>query len=251
MPLIADNIMPFFRVVISAGHNNTDFFRPVRAQLQNPLINLHCNRAGICHNHRFACKQTFTVILVMVKNIADQRVYGVVVAQYGFHLSQCFLALFNNLRICIVRHDFILGINHAQRSFIQVELNDTAFVINRAGCTIFNSLRHIINVDVVTEHFTSAAVFRGNRCSGKTDVCSVRQAVSDNSCSTYNTLGDFFTVLILGHFNLFGQAVLSTVGFVCHNDDISALRKGFVRFLKLLHSRKDNTVSLSTFQPIF
>ena len=174
------------------------------AQLQNPLINLHCNRAGICHDHRFACKQTFTVILVMVKNIADERVDGVVVAQYSFHLSQCFLALFNNLRIGIVRHDFILCINHVQRSFIKVELNDTAFVINRAGCTIFNSLRHIINVYIITEHFTGAAVFRGNRCSGETNVCSVRQTISYNAGSTYNTLGDLFTVLILGHLNLFG-----------------------------------------------
>ena len=196
--------MPFFRVVISAGHNNTDFLRPVRAQLQNPLIDLHCNRAGICHDHRFACKQTFTVILVMVKNIADQRVDGIIVAQYGFHLSESFLALFNNFRISIMCHDFILCINHVQRSFIQVELNDTAFVIDRAGCAIFDSLRHIINVDVITEHFTGAAVFRGNRSSGEANVCSIRQAVSDNAGSTNNTLGDFFTVLILGHLNFFG-----------------------------------------------
>ena len=36
------------------------------------------------------------------------------------------------------------------------------------------------------------------------------------------------------------------MGFVCHNDDISAFRKGFVRFLKLLHGRKNNTVCLTT-----
>ena len=36
------------------------------------------------------------------------------------------------------------------------------------------------------------------------------------------------------------------MGFICHNDDISAFRKSFVRFLELLHSRKDNTVCLTT-----
>ena len=36
------------------------------------------------------------------------------------------------------------------------------------------------------------------------------------------------------------------MGFICHNDDISSFRKGFVRFLKLLHGRKDNTVRLTT-----
>ena len=103
-----------------------------------------------------------------------------------------------------MRHDFILCINHAQRSFIQIELNDTAFVIDRASCAIFDSLRHIINVDVITEHLTGAAVFRGNRGSGKANVCSIRQAVSDNAGSAHNTLGDFFAVLVLGHLNLFG-----------------------------------------------
>ena len=204
MPLIPDNIVPFFRVVISAGHNNTDFFRPVRAQFQNPLIDLHCNRAGISHDHRFACKQTLTVILVMVKNITDQGVDGVVVAQHGFHLSECFLALFNNFRVSIMRHDFILCINHVQCSFIQIEFNDTAFVIDRASCAILDSLRHIINVNVITEHLTGAAVFRGNRGSGEANVCSIRQAVADNAGGAYNTLSDFFTVLVLGHLNLFG-----------------------------------------------
>ena len=40
------------------------------------------------------------------------------------------------------------------------------------------------------------------------------------------------------------------MGFVCHNDDISAFRKGFVRFLKLLHGRKDNTICLTTSKEI-
>ena len=140
----------------------------------------------------------------MVKNITDQRIDSIIVAQYGFHLSESFLALFNNLRISIMCHDFILCINHVKRSLIEFQLNNTAFVIDRTGCAIFDSLRHIINVNVITEHLTGAAVFRGNRSSGKANVCSVRQAVSDNAGSTNNTLGDFFAVLILGHLNLFG-----------------------------------------------
>ncbi|MPN19817.1 hypothetical protein SDC9_167189 [bioreactor metagenome] len=81
---------------------------------------------------------------------------------------------------------------------------NTALVVDRSGCTVLHGLGHIINVDVITEHLTGAAVFRGNRGSGKANVCSIRQAVSDNAGSTNNTLGDFFTVLILGHLNLFG-----------------------------------------------
>ena len=51
MTLVTDNIVPFLRVIVAAGHYNTHFFRPGRTKLQNTLINLHGNRARISHDH--------------------------------------------------------------------------------------------------------------------------------------------------------------------------------------------------------
>ena len=182
----------------------------------------------------------------MVKNIRDQRIDGIIVAQNSFHLTKGSFALFNNLWISIMSHDFILCINQAQRSFIQIKFDNSAFIINRAGCAIFNSLSHIIDVNIITEHFTSAAVFRRNRSSSKSDVCSIRQAVTNDTGSTNYTLCNFFAFIVLGHFNSFSQTILTTMSFVSHYYDISTLRKGFMGLLKLLHSRKDNTVCLTT-----
>ena len=95
----------------------------------------------------------------MVEYIAYKRIDGVIIAEDCFHLTEFTLALFDNFFVCVGRHNIILGINQPQRCFVKIEFNYTAFVINRAGCSVLDSLCHIVNVDVVTEYLTGTAVF--------------------------------------------------------------------------------------------
>ena len=126
-----------------------------------------------------------------------------------------------------------------------MQFDNTAFIVDRACCTILDSLRHIVDVDIIAKHFTGTAILGGNRRAGKADVCSVGQAVADNTSRANNTLGDFFAILVCCDFDFFRKSVLPTMCFICHHDNIAALRKRLVGFLKLLHCSKDNPVCLS------
>ena len=95
----------------------------------------------------------------MVEYIAYKRIDGVIIAKDCFHLTEFTLALFDNFFVCVGGHNIILGINQPQRCFVEIELDNTAFVINRACSTVLNRLCHIVNVDIVTEYFTGATVF--------------------------------------------------------------------------------------------
>ncbi len=164
----------------------------------------------------------------MVKDIAHQRVDGFIIAEYGFHLPKGALAFLHDIRVGIVGHNIIFRIYELQRSLVQLQLYNTAFIIDGSGCAILDCLRHIINIYVITEHFTGAAVFGRDGRAGKSNVGSVRQTVSDDSCRTNYTLCDFFALIILRYFYLLSQTVLSTVGFVCHNHNVSSVRQRIV-----------------------
>ena len=159
MVLISDNLSPFFRVIITGGHNDCYLFRPRRTKLQYTLVNLHCDRARIGNNHCFAGQKIFTVVFVMVENIANKRIDRVVVAENSFHLSKLFFALFNHFGIGILGHNVVFGVNQLQRLFIKIKFDNTALIVNRAGSTVLDSLSHIVNVYVIAEHLTSASVF--------------------------------------------------------------------------------------------
>ena len=54
MGLRPDDFFPVFRVVVSAGHYDTDLFFPARTDFQNAPVDLHGNRSGVSNNHRLA-----------------------------------------------------------------------------------------------------------------------------------------------------------------------------------------------------
>ena len=174
MVLISDNLSPFLRIIIAGGHYDCNLFRPCRTKFQNSLINLHSDRTGIRNNHRLTSQQVLTVIFVMVENITNKGIDGVIVSKYSFHLSKLMLAFFNNLFIGILSHYVIFFVDQFERSLIKIKFDYTAFVVYRAGSSVLNRLCHIIDVNIISEHLTGAAVFGGNRCTGKANICSVR-----------------------------------------------------------------------------
>ena len=148
---------------------------------------------------------------------------GLISPQNCFHLTKFFFALFDNVWIGILRHQVILIINEMQRFFIQLKMNDPALIVNRSGRTVLNRLCHIINIDIITEHFTGAAILRRDRRTGKTDVCSVRKAVPDNTGSANDGLRFHLAVFLLPNHNFLCQSVLAAMRLICHDDDIPAL----------------------------
>ena len=95
----------------------------------------------------------------MVENIVHKRADGLVSPQNCLHLAKFLLTLFDNIRIGILCHQVILIVNKMQRLFIKLEMDDTAFIVNRSGRSVLNCLRHIVNVDIITEHLTGAPIF--------------------------------------------------------------------------------------------
>ena len=148
---------------------------------------------------------------------------GLISPQNCFHLTEFFFALFDNVWIGILSHQVVFIIYDMQRFFIQLKMDDPALIVNRSGCTVFNRLRHIINIDIITKYFTGAAILRRDRCTGETDVCSVRKTVPDNTGSANDGLRFHLAVFLLTDHNFLCQSVLAAVCFICHDDDIPAL----------------------------
>ena len=68
--LVADDLPPLFRIFVGFRHNNGHFFAPTGTQFQNPLIDLHCNISRVSNDHRLTGQQIFSVIFVVIQNIA-------------------------------------------------------------------------------------------------------------------------------------------------------------------------------------
>ena len=103
-----------------------------------------------------------------------------------------------------------------KRSLIELQLNNTAFVIDRSCSAVLYGLCHVINIDIVTENFTGISIFCSYRCSGKSNICSVWKAV------TYDTCRSDLYLAGLG-INFFLQSILATMRLISHNDDITTL----------------------------
>ena len=249
--LVADDPPPILRVGVALGHHHAHLLRPVRAQLQNPLINLHGDGAGIGHNHGLAGEQVGAVILVVVENIADQRIDGLIRAEDGLHLPQLFLALFNDGGVGILRHDVILGVNEPQGVLVQLEVDDTAFIVDRAGGAVLHRLGHVVDIDVVAEDLPGAAILGGNGRAGKADVCSSRQAVADDPRRADYGLDLQLALVVLPGDHLFREAVLSPVGFVCHDHNIPAGGERLGALFEFLHGGEDNAVGLAVGQKLY
>ena len=240
--LVADDFPPFFRIIISGSHHHFCLFCPFRAQFQHAPVNFHGDGAGISHNHGLARQQAFPVMLIVVQNVADKGINGVVIAQNGFHLPQLPLAAFNHVRVGVGGHELVFVINPLQGFLIQIQFDHPAFIVNRAGGSVLNRLSHVIDVNVVPEHFAGASVFGGDGSSRKADIGGIRQAVADDARRADNSFGNFLAFFICGNPDLFRQPVLPTVGLIRHDDDVSAFGKSLMGFLKLLHGGKENPV---------
>ena len=187
----------------------------------------------------------------MLQNILNQRINGFFRTQYRFHLPQFLFAFLNNIRICILCHDFIFRINKPQNMLVQLQMNDTAFIINWLCSAIFYRLCHIINIYVIPKNFRGAFVFGRNGRTCKANIGSIWQILTNDARCTHNGFGFDFSLRVFLDYHFFRQTILPTVRLVRHNYNISSFGKGFMAFLKFLHGRKNNAVCLTVCQKLF
>ena len=127
-------------------------------------------------------------------------------------------------------------------------MNHATLIVNRASCAVFHSLRHIVNIDVIAEHLPSVAVLGGHGRTCKPDEGRIWQSIADDTRVTDHNSGLCFTLRIFAHDDTLIHAVLTTVGFVCHNHNVAASRQRLLPFLELKHGGEDDTVGSSAVQ---
>ena len=156
----------------------------------------------------------------MKEYIVYKGVYSFIIAQEHFHLAKLMLAFLDNFFIGIFSHEVIFFIYQLQSFFIKFKFDNPAFIVYRAGCSVFHRLSHIVNIDVVAEYFSGTSVSSGNRSAGKTYITRIGKTVPNNTGSAYNSFCDFLSGLIFCYFNLLGKSVLSSMSFISHNNYI-------------------------------
>ena len=152
----------------------------------------------------------------MIDDVADKRVYCRFIAENGFHLPELFFAPFYDLRISIIGHIVVFLINELESCLIKFQLDSSAFIENRPGCTVFNGLRHIVDIDVIAEYLTGVPVLLVNRCACEADVGGIWQSVTDDTC-----YADFYLAGL--SVDILTETVLAAVRLIGHNHDITAL----------------------------
>lgn len=113
-----------------------------------------------------------------------------------------------------------------------------------------HSLRHIINIDIITENFTGIMILYGNRGSGKADVRCLGKAHADDPCNTGQHFDNQVTSSVPDCLDLFSQTILASVRLVRHNDNISALGQSLFAHFEFLHGSEENAVCLCVCQQL-
>ena len=151
--------MPFFRVVVGAGHHNFDLFSPVGTEFKNPVVDANSNRSGEGNDHSLAGELILAVLLIVLEDIADQRVNGLRSAEDLFQMRHLMHTLLDLLWSSpFVSKDLIFSIYGPDCSLVELQIYYAGFVEHRASGAILYGLGHVIDVDIVTEDFLRVTV---------------------------------------------------------------------------------------------
>ena len=133
----------------------------------------------------------------MHHNISAKRFYCRICSENAFHLTKHFFTFFNCCRIRLMFQHIICGINQCQCILIQFQMNHTTFIIYRSCCPIFNRLRHIIDINIITKYFPGIPIFGRNRCPCESDKSSIWQCIMYYSGISHYCPRFFFASFIL------------------------------------------------------
>ena len=191
-------------------------FLPIRTHLQYPSVNLHSSFFVVSHNHRLTCQFILAVLLVVLHDILTKTVYRIRMTQYllqsAILLTGFVYLLFGSTLICQAVKFFV---QFPQGLFIQVQLDDTTLIIHFLRSSVCHCLRHVIDVDIVSEHLLRIAVALGDGCTRKPDKRGIGQ------CFTHQQRKAFFHLLGLRVPML--VAILRTVSLIGYHDDVLSI----------------------------
>ena len=120
----------------------------------------------------------------MVENVIYQGGNRLFIAKDGLHLPKLPLTFLNYFWVSIVCHQIIFRIDQTQGRFIQLQLDNPAFIVHRSGGAVLHGLCHVIDVNIIAEDFSGASVFCGYGRPRKADIGSVWETVADNTGCT-------------------------------------------------------------------
>ena len=131
-------------------------------------------------------------------------------------MGQVVLALLYLAGICTFHlQKLIFLIDELQGFFVELQVDDTALIIDWHGGVVEYALGHVININAVAEDLDGVAVFQCHRSTREADERGIRQGVVYQSGCTD-------THLPCHRIHFFFEAVLPTVCLVAHHDDIAA-----------------------------
>ena len=237
----ADDVLPLFGVLVAGGHHHLYLLLPFGAEFQHLLVYLDAHATGQRHNHGLPRQVVGTVFFVMGDDVTHQRIDGGIATQ---HLLQSAHFLLGTHHLLVRSTGFEQGIKFriklAKNIVVQVKLNHTALVVHRTGSPILHGLRHVVDVDVVSEYFGGILITVRDGRPRKADERSVRKCFTHlQGLSLLHGFGLGVPMLI---------PILATVCFVGHYNDVLAERKRFFAFLKLLYGGKDDASTLAVLQ---
>ena len=233
---VSDDVMPLDRVLVAGCQNDLDLVFPVRPLIQQFLIQLNSDPSGHADDHCFSGQNVLSVFIVS-DDVIGQHFHTLIGADQGLKARKVRLGLFDNLLGCITGQLSILVIDPLQCRLVQLQFCCPVLVIYRHSRTIVHSLRHVVNINVVTEDRDRRLLFEINRRTGEANERSVGEGGSHVFC---HACFPFAGITV----ELFIQTILRAVSLICEEDDVPAFIDHFITVAKLLDCGKDDTTSL-------
>ena len=171
-----NDVSPLFFISVGSTCHNVDFIRPPWAHLQNLTVYLHGSILIIGYYHGLTRQFILAIRLVVLYDILTQTGDGIRMTEY---LLQSTVILSRPVHL-IFRGSFLcqlvkLLVKLLQGFLIQIQIDHATLIIYRPCSTISHRLRHIVDIDIVTEYLLGITVSFRNRCACESDKRGMRQ----------------------------------------------------------------------------
>ena len=157
----------------------------------------------------------------MCDAILAQRLYGGIRAEHGLHLPEHLFTLFDGLRIGFLFQQVIGLIDFLERVLIQLQVDDAAFIVYRASRTVLDSLRHVVDVDIIAKHLAGIAILYRYRRAGEADERRTGQGIVNDAGIAHHHAGFLFTGLVFAYDNALVKAILAAVCLVGYDHNVA------------------------------
>ena len=106
----------------------------------------------------------------MGDDVFTESINGLGRREYGIESTGVALGLFNTDLVSLISKFRVEPVESVKCTFVESECNDAAFVEHGLCRLVFNRLRHVIDVDVITEDLTRVLIIGGDRRTCEADV---------------------------------------------------------------------------------